>query len=65
MKGCIRSLAPSSINYQKEWAMQRCLDETNLADLILVPSDYVKETLIENGVGRNKDHNCSLWGRFT
>jgi starch synthase len=46
--------APSSINYQKEWAMQRCLDETNLADLILVPSDYVKETLIENGVAESK-----------
>ena len=46
--------APSSINYQKEWAMQRCVDETNLADLILVPSDYVKETLIENGVAESK-----------
>ena len=46
--------APSSINYQKEWAMQRCEDETNLADLILVPSDYVKETLIENGVAESK-----------
>ena len=46
--------APSSINYQKEWATQRSLAETSLADLILVPSDYVKETLIENGVVESK-----------
>lgn len=46
--------ATTSISLEKEWAIKRCEDETSLADLILVPSEYVKQTLIDNGVAKSK-----------
>ena len=33
-----------------EWLMERCSQEALLADCVLSPSDYVRQSLIENGV---------------
>ena len=42
--------ADSYSNEGLDWVVQRCVDEALMADMIFAPSEYVRDTLITNGV---------------
>jgi starch synthase len=44
----------SLLTTRDEWAISRCQAEAKEADVILAASDYVKDTLISEGVERNR-----------
>lgn len=37
-----------------DWVVQRCVDEALMADMIFAPSEYVRDTLVVNGVSSSR-----------
>jgi glycosyltransferase involved in cell wall biosynthesis len=46
--------ADSYSNEGLDWVVQRCVDEALMADMIFAPSEYVRDTLITNGVSLSR-----------
>lgn len=43
---------------EDEWISNRCHEEALLADRVLAPSEYVRGTLVENGISPSKIYIC-------